>query len=70
MEKNTKKQNSTETQMGYDTVLCSVNPQCFNCLHFWNTGDTPQKGKCTHPNSPDYREEVEYLNVCDYFEAV
>ena len=59
-----------EIQMSYDPLLCSVNPQCFNCLHFWNTGNTYQKGKCTMPKSPDYKKEVDYSNVCDLFEAV
>lgn len=48
----------------------NVNSQCLNCIHFWNIRSESQKGKCTESNSPDYKKEVDYSNVCDYFEAI
>ena len=68
----TKKSDTSENNeaMQYEPLLCSVNPQCLNCYHFWNTGKEYQKGKCTEPKSRYHKNGVNYSDVCDYFEAV
>lgn len=51
-------------------MTIEINKQCINCFHFWNTGKDYQNGKCTEPKSRNYKKEVDFSNVCDFFEKI
>ncbi len=67
-----KKDETTDNNeaMQYDALLCPVNAQCYNCLHFWNVGGEYQKGKCTDPRGRYYKKVVNFSDVCDLFDPI
>jgi len=62
---------TTETKaINHEPLLCPVNAQCYNCLHFWNVGGEYQKGKCTDPRGRYYKKVVNFSDVCDLFDPI
>ena len=47
--------------------LSPANPQCLNCMHYWNIGSVIPKNKCDNSESPNYGKIVKPSDVCDFF---
>ena len=49
--------------------LSPDNPQCLNCIHYWNISSVIQRtiSRCTNSESPNYGKAVKPSDVCDFF---